>query len=167
MTNPNDGQTFFHLCYGLIGCLRELQTQATPSSLVYGAEAVVPIEILVSSAQLALASKFDDLRERIHDVDAIEERRWKAEQKWLAYQKRISIAYNKRVKARPLKVSDLVLKATGHIQKGSSASKFSPKWEGPYIIREAYNSGYFLISRLDWEGYLAPINGKWLKMYFT
>lgn len=39
-------------------------------------------------------------------------------------------------------MGDLVLKAAGHIQKGPNASKV-PKWEGPYIIWEAYNSEYF------------------------
>lgn len=105
--------------------------QVTPFSLVYGAEAIVPVEILVSSARLALASTINDSRERIHDVEAIEERRSKAEQRWSTYQKRIIRAYNKRVKARPLKVDDLDLKAVGHVQKGENASKFSPKWEGP------------------------------------
>lgn len=33
---------------------------------------------------------------------------------------------------------------------------------GKDIICEAYDSGYYLISRLDSEGYLASINGKWL-----
>lgn len=42
--------------------------QATPFSLVYRAEAVVPVEIMVPSTRLALASKVTDPRERIHDV---------------------------------------------------------------------------------------------------
>lgn len=99
-------------------------TQETPFSLAYGA-AVIPVEILVPSARLAIASKIDDSKERIHVVEAIEEKRLKAEERWLTYQKRIIRAYNKRVKARPLKVDDLVLKAAGHVQKGANASKFS------------------------------------------
>lgn len=146
---------------------KRTSTQATPFSLVYRAEAVFPVEILEPSARLVLASKINDSRERIHDVEAIDERRSKAEQKWSAYQERISRAYNKRVKIRPIRVGDLVLKAAGHIQKGTNASKFSPKWEGPYVVREAYDSGYFLISRPDLNGYLAPMNGRWLKLYFT
>lgn len=30
------------------------------------------------------------------------------------------------------------------MQKGLNASKFVPKWGGPYIISEAYDSGYYL-----------------------
>lgn len=81
---------------------KRTSTQVTPFSLVYGAEAVVLVEILEPSAQLALASKVKDSREQIYDVEAIEERRSKAEQRWSTYRKRISRAYNKRVKARLL-----------------------------------------------------------------
>lgn len=53
---------------------KRTSTQATPFSLVYGAEAVVPVKILMPSARLALTSKIDNSRERIHDVKAIEEK---------------------------------------------------------------------------------------------
>lgn len=42
-------------------------------------------------------------------------------------------------------------------KKSLKASKLVPKWEGPYLICEAYDSGYYLISRLKYEGYLEPI----------
>lgn len=54
-------------------------------------------------------------------------------------------------------MDNLVLKVAGHVQKGSNASKFAPKFEGPYIIHEAYDIGYFLISQSNSEGYLSPI----------
>lgn len=37
------------------------------------------------------------------------------------------------------------LMITEYIQKVLSASKFASKWKGPYVIGEAYHSGYFLI----------------------
>lgn len=121
---------------------------------------------MVPSARLALTSKVADLQERIHNVEAIEEKKQKVEKRWSTYKRRISTAYNRRVKSRPLKVGDLVLKAAGDIQKDANALKFAPKWEWPYIIQESYDSGYFLISRLNSEGYLTPINEKWVKLYF-
>lgn len=57
-------------------------TQATPFSLVYGAEAVVPVEIMVPSARLALASKILDPDGRAYDVKTFEEKRRSAEKKW-------------------------------------------------------------------------------------
>lgn len=79
---------------------------------------MVPGEILVPATRLALTSKVVDIRERIHDEEAVEERRLKAEERWSIYQKRISRAYNKSVKARPFKIDDLVLK-TADIYKNA------------------------------------------------
>lgn len=61
---------------------------------------------------------------------------------------------------------DLVLQATGHDQKGLRASKFDHKWEKSYLIREAHDSGYFLISQPDSDDLLSPIHAKWLKLYY-
>lgn len=97
---------------------KRTSTQATPFSLIYGTEAVVPVEIDVLSARLALASKVLDPERRAYDVEVLEERRQKAEKKRQTYQDQISRAYNKRVKPRTLRVGDLVLKAAGHVQKG-------------------------------------------------
>ncbi|KAI8550803.1 hypothetical protein RHMOL_Rhmol06G0135900 [Rhododendron molle] len=60
---------------------------------------------------------------------------------------------------------DLVLKATPHVMKGKSASKFAAKWEGPFVVKEANENGYYRLSELDSEVLLAPINAKWLKAY--
>lgn len=38
-----------------------------------------------------------------------------------------------------------------HVQKRLSTSNFSSKWEGPYVVKEAYNSGYILTSETDSE----------------
>lgn len=42
--------------------LKHISTQAIPFSLIYGAEVVVPVEIMVPSARLALASKLRFIR---------------------------------------------------------------------------------------------------------
>lgn len=105
-------------------------------------------------------------------MDAPEERKHSAENKWLSYHKHIIKAYNKRV-SNP--IGDLVLKTARHIQKGLSVSKFAPQWKGPYVIMEAFNSGYFLISRPDSKHILAYqceiadvcniLNFGWILMY--
>jgi len=46
-------------------------------------------------------------------------------------------------------------------------SKFTPKWENPYIIREAHDSGYYHLPMMDGSSLTNPINGKWLKQYYT
>lgn len=109
---------------------------------------MVPVEIAVSSAWLVLASKILDPDGRAYDVEALKKRRQCSEKRRQAYQNQISRAYDKKVKPRAFKVGDLVLKVAGHIQKGLSVSKFAPKWEGPYLVWEAYSSGYYLIQKI-------------------
>lgn len=106
---------------------RWTSTQATPFSLVYGAEVVVSVEIVVPSGRLALASKVTNPQEGIHDVEGRRRKRKMVEDRWSTYQRRISRPYNRRVTSKPLKVGNLVLKAVEHIQKGVNASKFAPK----------------------------------------
>ena len=62
----------------------------------------------------------------------------------------------------------MVLKAADHIKRNLSApSKFGPSWEGSYLIREANASGYYLLATAKCESLTEPINGKWLKLYYT
>uniref|UniRef100_A0A2N9FQC2 Uncharacterized protein n=1 Tax=Fagus sylvatica TaxID=28930 RepID=A0A2N9FQC2_FAGSY len=60
----------------------------------------------------------------------------------------------------------MVLRTVDHVRRGlPSPSKFAPNWEGPYLIREAYDSGYYKLATADGTILADPINGKWLKRY--
>ena len=57
-----------------------------------------------------------------------------------------------------------MLRATEHVRKNAPRpSKFAPKWEGPYIIREAHDNGYYYLVKEDETALVDPINRKWLK----
>lgn len=90
-------------------------TQATPFSLVYAVEAIVLVGIMIPPTCLALTRKVTETQDRVHDVKTLEEKRQKAQNKWLTYQRRINKTYNKLVKLRVLKVDDLVLEVAGHV----------------------------------------------------
>lgn len=98
------------------------------------------VEVLVNSSRLVLVSKTSESHYCIYDVEAMEEKR-KNSKKWQSYQRQIIRAYDKRVRSKTLKVGGLFLKQAKHLQKGLNASKFILKWERPYIICEAYDSG--------------------------
>lgn len=68
------------------------------------------------------------------------------------------------MRSRTLYVNVLVVKAAGHVEKGLKASKFASNREGLYIVCEAYDNDYFLISRPNFDDLLAPINAKWLQL---
>ena len=77
-------------------------------------------------------------------------------------------AYNKVMKARTFVNGQMVLKAVDHVRRNLSAPfKFAPNWIGPYLIREANESGYYCLATADGEVLVEPVNGKWLKFYFA
>ena len=61
-----------------------------------------------------------------------------------------------------------MLKVVDYVRRGKARpSKFTPKWEGPLVIREAHPSGYYRLAQMDGKNLMDPINGKWLKRYYV
>jgi hypothetical protein len=76
--------------------------------------------------------------------------------------------YSKALGVRIFVEEQMILKAAKFVRRNlPSPSKFSPNWDGPYIIREAYGSGYYRLSKFDGTTLTDPINGKWLKHYYS
>ncbi|KAI3972949.1 hypothetical protein MKX01_019607 [Papaver californicum] len=130
-------------------------TGTSSYSLVYGADAILPADIKIPSARIAAASgvSWDE--------------RAKTEKYAKTYRRRISRAYNKTVQPLVFQAGDLVLKTSKHIQQDMSAPKFSPKWEGPYVVSKAMPSGYYKIVNMNGRSVGTVINGKWLKAYYA
>ena len=62
----------------------------------------------------------------------------------------------------------MVLKVAEFVRRGlPSPSKFSPNWDELYIIQEAHGSGYYRLFKSDGTILADPINGKWLKHYYS
>ena len=94
-----------------------------------------------------------------------DERRLKALYHVQGYQRRISRAFNKKVKSKNLKEGDLVLKdnwAPIHNPRG----KFRPNWTGPYIIKSIWSGGVVILMDLDGLEFSQPINMDKLKKYY-
>ncbi|XP_019155153.1 PREDICTED: uncharacterized protein LOC109152024 [Ipomoea nil] len=138
-------------------------TQSTPYSLVYGVEAVLPLERQIPSLRLAIQEGLTDeenAKLRLAELEALDEKRLQAQESLECYQARMSRAFNKRVRTRSFQIGDKVLavrrpiivtRKTGH--------KFTSRWDGPYVILEVYTSGaYKLISEDGLK--IGPINGR-------
>ena len=77
-------------------------------------------------------------------------------------------AYSRMTKKRVFTKGQLVLKVANYVRQGMAGpSKFAPKWEGPFVIREAHQSGYYCLTQMDGKDLMDPINGKWLKRYYA
>ena len=60
----------------------------------------------------------------------------------------------------------LILRVADYVRRNVAAlSKFASNWEGPYVVKEAYGSGYYCLCSMDKSTVTGPINGKLLKLY--
>ena len=141
-------------------------TGETPYALVYGEEAILPAEIEIPSARMRLRSLVEE-ESRPAALEALADFRDKAKEKLERYHKRLRRQYNTAVVPRQILVGDLVLKTATQVMRGTPTTKFYPKWEGPYRVREISESGYCKISRVGSDAVSGPLNLKWVKKYYT
>ena len=81
------------------------------------------------------------------------------------YQKRITRAYNKKIKPGKIKEGDLVLKLTRPIMI-DLRGKFKLNWKGPYLVKKLFSKGAAILSNLEGNEFREPINMDKLKKYF-
>ena len=148
-------------------------TSFTPFSLVYGTDAITPIELLVPSPRILhemdLEADADICAEaRVADLESLEKARELAQVRSLRYHQKLADAYEKMLQTKIFAKGQMVLRTVDHVRRGlPSPSKFTPNWVGPYLIREAYDSSYYKLSTTDGTTLVDPINGKWLKHYYS
>ncbi|XP_075079268.1 uncharacterized protein LOC142164725 [Nicotiana tabacum] len=138
-------------------------TQATPCSLVYGVETVLPLEHQIPSLRLAIQeglTKKENARPCLEELESLDEKRLEAQQSLECYQARLSRTFNKKVRLRSFQVGDQVLAVRRPIITScKSGGKFTSKWDGPYVVQEAYSSGAYKLVNTDGMR-IGPINGK-------
>ncbi|XP_021724326.1 uncharacterized protein LOC110691698 [Chenopodium quinoa] len=130
---------------GTLWSLRTTENEATghsPFELVYGFEAVLPVEIDTKSLRVNLFSAEENKQLMKESLYFLDEVRDSARDRMAAYKQRISKFYNRRVYARLLKIRDLVLWNAATVQKGRiHDGKLSTTWERPYEIYDELQPG--------------------------
>ncbi|KAJ9552535.1 hypothetical protein OSB04_016580, partial [Centaurea solstitialis] len=122
-------------------------TGQTPYSLVYGCEAVLPIE-----AQMPIARNrtFDQNAINLsYDLDALEELREKALRTMAAQKGIVERHFNKKVKAKIFQVGDYVLRHVFQNTQEPNAGKLSTKSEGPYVISKIIGNGAYKLTTTE------------------
>ncbi|GKD36430.1 reverse transcriptase domain-containing protein [Tanacetum coccineum] len=130
----------------------------TPFSLVYGSEAVIPIEISVETRRIQDFNPMKNKKRRMEDLDILEERRKIASIKEAHYKKKLEKYYNKQVRPSTFKPGTYVLRLNS-ASKAEFQGKMGPTWEGPYVVKKAYGDGAYKLETLS----DSPIGGTWNK----
>lgn len=101
--------------------------------MVFVSEVVLPIEV-IPTTRIHLQYAKDNGKQLIHDLDTIDEVRDQTKLRIIAYQQRITKAYNMNIRMIRFQVGYLVLRMSFKNIIWSSDGKFTPKWESPYQI---------------------------------
>ena len=124
-------------------------TKVTPFELVYGQEAVLPVEVNLDAYRLAKQndlSAIDYYNSMMDNIDEVTDKRMKALKEIEKDKLRVARAYNKKVKDKYFQVGDLVWKTILPLgMKSNKFGKWLPSWEGPYkIIKVIFRNSYMI-----------------------
>ncbi|XP_019438994.1 PREDICTED: uncharacterized protein LOC109344697 [Lupinus angustifolius] len=144
-------------------------TGATPYSLVYGMEAVLPIEVEIPSLRIMAESGLKEsewIQARYDQLNMIEEKRLAAICHGQLYQKRLMRAHAKKFRPRHFQEGDLVLKKILPIQK-DHRGKWTPNYEGPFVVKKAFSGGALILTTMDGNDLPLSVNSDAVKKYYA
>ncbi|GES74949.1 DDE-type integrase/transposase/recombinase [Rhizophagus clarus] len=140
-------------------------TRHEPFYLMYGHDAVLPIEFAVSTMQSKCAEENpqDDLLNRIHTltgkvvIDRLEtqDNICKAQQK----QKK---QHDEDLHIMQYKIGDLVLPYQSQLR---GKQKLQERWKGPYYVHEVLGNGVYKLRTIEGKILKVPVNSERLKLY--
>uniref|UniRef100_A0A2N9GYK5 Reverse transcriptase domain-containing protein n=1 Tax=Fagus sylvatica TaxID=28930 RepID=A0A2N9GYK5_FAGSY len=163
------------LDYGLrssqISCGHTGQQQGTPTGetpfrLTYGTEAVIPVEVGLTTWRTNNYDEESNDAQLRSNLDLVDEIRDQAEARTRVYQQRMARYYDRRVKHREFKVGDLVLRKVTLATKDPTQGKLGPTWEGPYRVVKFHRRGTYHLEKLDGDALPHPWNAEHLKKYY-
>ena len=120
-------------------------TGQTPFFLVYGAEAMLPTDIIHDSPRVLAYDEENAEIARQEVVDLLEEEQELILQRSAIYQQGLRRYHSQKVRHRSFTKGDLVLR---RVQEREH--KLAPVWEGPFVISKAMKDGsYYLVDIRD------------------
>ncbi|XP_064983502.1 uncharacterized protein LOC135623960 [Musa acuminata AAA Group] len=123
-------------------------TGESPYSLTFGTEAVLPPEVAITTFRTKGYDEGASEEGLRTALDLLEERRADAHIRALSYKRAIARVYNRKVRPRPVRLGDLVLRRTEVSDPTRQRGKLAPSWEGPYRVTEVIGTGAFRLATM-------------------
>ncbi|XP_070041187.1 uncharacterized protein [Nicotiana tomentosiformis] len=106
----------------------------TPFSLVYGAEALIPMEVGEPTMRYFQKDEEANNEALLVRLDLLDEHRDLAHIRMVSQKQGMEIYYNRRANFYYFKVGDFVLRKVTENTRELKAGKLGPMWEGPYRV---------------------------------
>ena len=140
----------------------------TPFHLVYGQEALLPIELELASLRV-LANGHEKpkerLKQRILDLERLELDREEAINFYASQAECRRQKFNEKLVDKELKEGMLVLRYDNRFDNRKDG-KFLAKWEGPFLVLRKYSNGSYQLQDVEGKIHHTRVNGWRLKPYF-
>ncbi|MCO5552423.1 hypothetical protein L7F22_005934 [Adiantum nelumboides] len=147
---------------------RKVSTQFTPYHLVYGQEALLPIEVDLGNLRVlakdATSSK-EKLEQRILDLQRLELDKEAATDYYIAQANKKREQFNNKVKEKNLEEEMLVMRYDSRLDH-SHSKKFLQRWEGRYVIFKKFKNGSYWLQDLSEKIHKYFVNGWRPKEFF-
>ena len=140
-------------------------TKETPFKLTYSTEAVISVEVGITSIRREMFHEESNDDQLKVNLDCLDEIRDEASSRMTKYQQKMVKYYNKRVKLRRLDIGDLVLHKVNPATKDPVQGKLSLTWEGPYWIIHYSRQDSYHLETLDGQKLPRLWNIEHLKKY--
>ena len=164
-------QNWHLIVYSALWAYRTLVRNATGFAsfqLVYGLEAVLPIQCEISSLKLAvnLLPETSEEEARFLELIQLDETCRDSALAKEAHKKWVKAQFNKNVKPWVFSEGDLVLLYDQESDK-LGAGKFKSLWMGPYILKHVLAKGAYELMDYDGSPLVQPCNELYLKRYYA
>jgi len=146
-------------------CTPQSATNESLFSLVYGANAMIPLEIGEPSLRRELYDSTHNHQNMATHLDLLPQLREKAQIRNLAVKQRAARRYNANLCPRSFIKGDLVWRMASSARKKDD--KFSANFDGPYRIREDAGGGAYRLEQFFGEEIPNTWNVSHLKFYFS
>uniref|UniRef100_A0A2N9F1K7 Uncharacterized protein n=1 Tax=Fagus sylvatica TaxID=28930 RepID=A0A2N9F1K7_FAGSY len=143
-----------------------IPTGETPFRMTFGSEAVVPVEIGLTTLRTSIYDEQKNEEQLRLNLDLTDEVRETAEARMKRYQEKMARHYNSKVKPRQLSVGDLVLRKVTLATRNPSEGKLGPNWEGPYKVIEIRRPGTYHLEDMTGRRLPHPWNAEHLRKYY-
>ncbi|XP_075083610.1 uncharacterized protein LOC142167346 [Nicotiana tabacum] len=105
-------------------------TREIPFSLVYGSEALIPVEIGEPSTRFTQVTEESNDEELRTNLDVLEQRKEAVLIRMVEQKQTIERYYNMKAHLRYFKIGDFILKSFFQSTKSAGTGKLNPNWEG-------------------------------------